>query len=122
MSFAFRIILFVIIGCVVGAASSAGLEQESLLTPPKKGKSSNDWLSHGLTLTNSRNLNDVTNSNPINSHTVKLLQSAWVFSTGAGSYNSATPALKGDVLYECSFDGSLYAINKFTGALIWKVR
>ena len=79
-----------------------------------------DWPTHGLTISNKRNVNDITESNPIDSNSVKSLKSAWNFTTSGPS--SATPAIKGVALYECCFDGNLYAINKKTGAHIWTVQ
>lgn len=54
---------------------------------------------------------------PINTSNVGALTPAWVFTTG-GSV-SATPTVAGDAVYFPDWAGNLYAVNRFTGQLIW---
>jgi polyvinyl alcohol dehydrogenase (cytochrome) len=54
---------------------------------------------------------------PISVSNVGTLTQAWVFTTG-GSV-SATPTVAGDAVYFPDWAGNLYAVNRFTGQLIW---
>ncbi|XP_073130822.1 uncharacterized protein [Henckelia pumila] len=78
-------------------------------------KSSAEWFNHGRDITNRRNAVDEVIINPI---TVKGLQLRWRFD--AGFDISATPAVANGVVYFPSWNGNLYAVNAFTGALVWK--
>jgi len=53
----------------------------------------------------------------INASNVGKLTLAWVFTTG-GSV-SATPTVDGNAMYFPDWAGNLYAVNRYTGQLIW---
>ncbi|CAK7343510.1 unnamed protein product [Dovyalis caffra] len=73
------------------------------------------WLNHGADISNTRSANGEV---LINRLTVKKLRLKWTFF--AGKDISATPAVANGVVYFPSWNGYLYAINAFNGALIWK--
>ncbi|XP_075484635.1 uncharacterized protein LOC142524502 [Primulina tabacum] len=79
-------------------------------------KSSAEWYNHGRDITNRRNAIDEVIINPI---TVKgLLKLRWLFN--AGFDITATPAVANGVVYFPSWNGNLYAVNAFSGALTWQ--
>ncbi|KAJ7953774.1 Polyvinylalcohol dehydrogenase [Quillaja saponaria] len=73
------------------------------------------WLNHGGEIGNQRNAFGEVLINPI---TARNLQLRWKFH--AGKDISATPAVANGVVYFPSWNGNLYAVNAFNGALIWK--
>ncbi|KAL5553923.1 hypothetical protein UlMin_041324 [Ulmus minor] len=74
------------------------------------------WLNHGSDITNDRNANDEVLINP---RTVSSrLHLRWKFI--AGKDITATPAIADGVVYFPSWNGNLYAVNAFNGALLWK--
>ena len=74
-----------------------------------------DWPTAGHDLNNSRYQAAETQ---ISAKTVGGLQLKWAFST-AGDV-TANPAVDGDTLYFPDSAGFLYAVNKNSGALVWK--
>ncbi|KAJ0432820.1 putative polyvinyl alcohol dehydrogenase (cytochrome) [Helianthus annuus] len=76
---------------------------------------STDWLNHGGDLGNRR---FAASEYLINPSTVRNLRLRWKFFTGRDI--SATPAVAGGVVYFPSWNGYLYAVNAFTGGLIWQ--
>ncbi|XP_076907637.1 uncharacterized protein LOC143564161 [Bidens hawaiensis] len=73
------------------------------------------WLNHGGDIGNRRFASDEFIINPSTVHKLKL---KWKFFTGRDI--SATPAVANGVVYFPSWNGFLYAVNAFTGALIWQ--
>uniref|UniRef100_A0A6N2K8Z8 Pyrrolo-quinoline quinone repeat domain-containing protein n=1 Tax=Salix viminalis TaxID=40686 RepID=A0A6N2K8Z8_SALVM len=73
------------------------------------------WLNHGADISNTRSAKGEVR---INRLTVKNLRLKWTFF--AGKDISATPAIANGVVYFPSWNGFLYAVNAFDGALIWK--
>ncbi|KAJ6871717.1 hypothetical protein NC652_037162 [Populus alba x Populus x berolinensis] len=73
------------------------------------------WLNHGADIRNTRSAKGEV---LINRLTVKNLRLKWTFF--AGKDISATPAIANGVVYFPSWNGFLYAVNAFNGALIWK--
>ncbi|KAH8484688.1 hypothetical protein H0E87_026443 [Populus deltoides] len=73
------------------------------------------WLNHGADISNTRSAKGEV---LINRLTVKNLRLKWTFF--AGKDISATPAIANGVVYFPSWNGFLYAVNAFNGALIWK--
>lgn len=73
------------------------------------------WLNHGAGITNSRS---ATGEVAINRVTVSNLRQRWTFQ--AGRDISATPAIANGIVYFPSWNGNLYAVNAFTGTLLWK--
>ncbi|CAK7343506.1 unnamed protein product [Dovyalis caffra] len=73
------------------------------------------WLNHGADISNTRSASGEV---LINRLTVKNLHLKWAFF--AGKDISATPAIAKGVVYFPSWNGYLYAVNAFNGALIWK--
>ncbi|PKH47999.1 hypothetical protein CRG98_050381, partial [Punica granatum] len=73
-----------------------------------------EWLNHGADITNSRSVMD----QKISPRTVSNLRLRWKFFTGRDT--SATPAVADGVVYVPSWNGFLYAVNAFTGKLLWK--
>ncbi|KAL3731721.1 hypothetical protein ACJRO7_028582 [Eucalyptus globulus] len=73
------------------------------------------WLNHGGDLRNTRNAREEMLISP---STVSGLQLRWKFF--AGKDISATPAIANGVVYFPSWNGYLYAVNAFTGGLIWQ--
>ncbi|KAL5697955.1 hypothetical protein ACHQM5_029050 [Ranunculus cassubicifolius] len=71
------------------------------------------WLNHGGDLLNQR-YEPVSLINP---STVSRLKLKWNFT--AGRDISATPAIYGGVIFFPSWNGHLYAVNAFSGRLIW---
>ncbi|XP_042756116.1 uncharacterized protein LOC111891126 [Lactuca sativa] len=76
---------------------------------------STDWVNHGGGIDNRRFATDEFQINPSTVHKLRL---RWKFFTGKDI--SATPAIAGGVVYFPSWNGFLYAVNAFTGALIWQ--
>ncbi|KAK4429964.1 hypothetical protein Salat_1297100 [Sesamum alatum] len=74
------------------------------------------WLTHGRDITNRRNAIGGT-INPI-SVKLGLLRQKWKFL--AGFDITATPAVADGVVYFPSWNGNLYAVCAWSGALIWK--
>ena len=74
--------------------------------------SAQDWPMYGNDLKHS-----FTNASMINASNVVTLTPAWSFTTGDAV--SATPAVVGGVVYVGSWDGSFYALDSASGALIW---
>lgn len=72
-----------------------------------------DWPMIGQNLSGTR-YQPTTSINPSNAGT---LRPAWVFATG-GSV-SATPTVAGNAVYFPDWAGNLYAVNRYTGQLIW---
>ncbi|XP_015894914.3 uncharacterized protein LOC107428835 [Ziziphus jujuba] len=75
----------------------------------------NIWPNHGSDLRNTRNANGEVRINP---RSVSNLRLRWKFF--AGKDISATPSVADGVIYFPSWNGNLYAVNAFNGALIWK--
>nr|WET52740.1 oxidoreductase 12 [Callicarpa americana] len=75
-----------------------------------------EWLTHGGDITNRRNAIGGT-INPI-SVRLGLLRQRWKFL--AGFDITATPSVADGVVYFPSWNGNLYAVNAFNGALIWQ--
>ncbi|TYI29773.1 hypothetical protein ES332_A05G341000v1 [Gossypium tomentosum] len=73
------------------------------------------WINHGGDLTNRRYAAGEILLNPL---TVRNLALRWSFF--AGKDISATPAVANGVVYFPSWNGYLYAVNAFNGALIWR--
>ncbi|KAM5567146.1 hypothetical protein ABKV19_015318 [Rosa sericea] len=73
------------------------------------------WLNHGGDNSNRRYANGELLINP---RTVLKMQQKWSFF--AGKDITATPAVADGRVYFPSWNGFLYAVNAFTGALIWK--
>ncbi|KDO82850.1 hypothetical protein CISIN_1g039692mg, partial [Citrus sinensis] len=73
------------------------------------------WLNHGGDLNNRRYAYGEVLINPV---TVRNLRLRWSFY--AGKDISATPAVANGVVYFPSWNGYLYAVNAFNGALIWE--
>ncbi|KAJ4838500.1 hypothetical protein Tsubulata_044537 [Turnera subulata] len=73
------------------------------------------WLNHGADIRNTRSAKGELK---INRFTVKNLRLRWTFF--AGRDISATPAIANGVAYFPSWNGYLYAVNAFSGTLIWK--
>ncbi|KAA8533005.1 hypothetical protein F0562_032878 [Nyssa sinensis] len=74
-----------------------------------------EWLNHGGDICNRRYSIEELLINPL---TVRNLRLKWKFF--AGKDISATPAVANGVVYFPSWNGYLYAVNAFNGALIWK--
>jgi polyvinyl alcohol dehydrogenase (cytochrome) len=74
-----------------------------------------DWPSAGLDLKNSRYQSA---EKKISTRTVGALQLRWAFVTDGDV--TANPTVDGDRVYFPDSAGSLYAVNRSTGALIWK--
>ncbi|KAK2983148.1 hypothetical protein RJ640_007824 [Escallonia rubra] len=74
-----------------------------------------EWYNHGGDLTNSRYAKGELLINP---RTIQKLKLKWKFFTGKDI--SATPAIANGVVYFPAWNGFLYAVNAFNGALIWK--
>lgn len=72
-------------------------------------------MNHGGGIDNRRFATDEFQINPSTVHKLRL---RWKFFTGKDI--SATPAIAGGVVYFPSWNGFLYAVNAFTGALIWQ--
>ena len=81
--------------------------------PVRANSHDSDWPMIGQNLSGTRN-QPITSINVSN---VASLTTAWVFTTG-GSV-SATPVVSGDAAYFPDWAGNLYAVNRFTGQLIW---
>ncbi|KAM0058795.1 putative alcohol dehydrogenase (cytochrome c) [Helianthus debilis subsp. tardiflorus] len=73
------------------------------------------WLNHGGDLGNRR---FAASEYLINPSTVRNLRLRWKFFTGRDI--SATPAVAGGIVYFPSWNGNMYAVNAFTGDLIWQ--
>ncbi|XP_048134980.1 polyvinylalcohol dehydrogenase-like [Rhodamnia argentea] len=73
------------------------------------------WLNHGGDLSNTRGAREEMLISP---WTVRFLRLRWKFS--AGKDISATPATANGVVYFPSWNGYLYAVNAFSGSLIWQ--
>lgn len=73
------------------------------------------WPSAGHDLKNSRHQ---TGEHRINAQTVGGLALKWTFNTDGDV--TANPAVEGDFLYFPDSTGSLYKLNKHSGALVWK--
>src|SRR2546422_786389 len=76
-----------------------------------------DWSSYGFDLTQTR-------FNPeeglINAATVSQLDVQWFFSTGSGmAFVSATPSVVGGVVYVGAWNGTMYALDAFSGQPLW---
>ncbi|KVH96141.1 Pyrrolo-quinoline quinone beta-propeller repeat-containing protein [Cynara cardunculus var. scolymus] len=74
-----------------------------------------EWVNHGGDIANRRYAADEFLINPSTVHKLRL---RWRFFTGNDI--SATPAVANGVVYFPSWNGFLYAVNAFNGALIWK--
>jgi polyvinyl alcohol dehydrogenase (cytochrome) len=76
-----------------------------------------DWPSYGFDLTQTR-------FNPeeglINTATVSQLDVQWFFSTGSGTaFVSATPSVVDGVVYVGAWNGTMYALDAFSGQPLW---
>jgi polyvinyl alcohol dehydrogenase (cytochrome) len=76
-----------------------------------------DWPTYGFDLTRNR-------FNPqeglINSSTVSRLKVRWFFSTGSGTGAvSASPSVVEGVVYVGSWNGTMYALDAFSGQALW---
>ena len=76
----------------------------------------NGWPSAGQNIANTRYQNQ---SGGISVQTVGGLAQKWVFTTGGDV--SATPAVDEGTVYFPDWAGNLYAVDRKTGALVWKV-
>jgi polyvinyl alcohol dehydrogenase (cytochrome) len=74
-----------------------------------------DWLSAGRDLKNSRYQTD---EKKLTANNVGALSLRWSFSTDGDV--TANPAIDADHLYFPDSAGSLYKVNRLTGALVWK--
>lgn len=74
-----------------------------------------NWLNHGGDITNRRY---AAGEFKISPKTAPNLRLRWKFF--AGNDITATPAVYKGVLYFPSWNGNLYAVNAYNGALIWK--
>ncbi|XP_050225799.1 uncharacterized protein LOC126675234 [Mercurialis annua] len=74
-----------------------------------------NWLNHGADMSNTRNAKGEV---LINRFSVQNLRLKWSFF--AGKDISATPAIADHTIYFPSWNGYVYAVNAFNGALIWK--
>ncbi|KAL8090456.1 hypothetical protein AgCh_039785 [Apium graveolens] len=74
------------------------------------------WLTHGGDITNSRYARGEVLINPTNIRNNRL-QLRWRFFTGSDV--TATPAIADEIVYFPAWNGNLYAVNAFTGALVW---
>ncbi|KAI7995672.1 Polyvinylalcohol dehydrogenase [Camellia lanceoleosa] len=74
-----------------------------------------EWCNHGGDIGNTRYAKEELLINP---KTVPKLHLRWKFF--AGKDISATPAVANGVVYFPSWNGYVYAVNAFNGALIWK--
>ncbi|KAL1804362.1 hypothetical protein ACET3Z_033009 [Daucus carota] len=74
-----------------------------------------EWYNHGGDISNSRS---AVGEFKISRKTVKNLHLRWKFFVGNDI--SATPAIANGVVYVPSWNGYLYALNAFTGDLVWK--
>lgn len=72
------------------------------------------WRLMGQNLSNSRSQ---PNEHKITPATAASLQTKWVFTTGSDV--SATPTVVGDAVYVPDWSGSLYAVKKQDGRLLW---
>jgi polyvinyl alcohol dehydrogenase (cytochrome) len=79
------------------------------------GAAAADWPSAGLDLMNSRYQDQERKISP---RTVGSLQLRWALPTDGDV--TANPAIDGNFLYFPDSAGSLYKVNKATGALVWK--
>src|SRR5438093_9008708 len=76
-----------------------------------------DWSSYGFDLTRNR-------FNPeeglINAATVSQLDVQWFFSTGSGTaFVSASPSVVDGVVYVGAWNGTMYALDAFSGQPLW---
>ena len=76
-----------------------------------------DWPTYGFDLTRNR-------FNPqeglINADTVSQLDVRWFFSTGSGTaFVSASPSVVEGVVYVGSWNGTMYALDAFSGQTLW---
>ncbi|KAL6187665.1 hypothetical protein ACLB2K_039061 [Fragaria x ananassa] len=91
-------------------------EKESTRKRRKSGcRRSDEWLNHGGDNSNRRYADGEVLINP---RTVLNMRQKWSFF--AGKDITATPAVADGRVYFPSWNGFLYAVNAFTGALIWK--
>ena len=95
------------------ALALTGLAGVSSVTWAGQG---NDWNFSGGDRENTRSQ---PSENKLSVANVGGLEPKWVFTT-AGDV-SATPAVDGDTVYFPDWAGNLYAVDKRTGALKWKV-
>ncbi|XP_016647415.1 PREDICTED: polyvinylalcohol dehydrogenase-like isoform X2 [Prunus mume] len=86
-----------------------------MMTSWSEGSFLNTWTNHGGDITNRRNaVGEVL----INPRTVLNMRLRWSFF--AGKDISATPAVADGRVYFPSWNGYLYAVDAFTGRLIWQ--
>jgi polyvinyl alcohol dehydrogenase (cytochrome) len=76
-----------------------------------------DWTTYGFDLTRNR-------FNPqeglINAATVSQLDVQWFFSTGSGTaFVSASPSVVDGVVYVGAWNGTMYALDAFSGQPLW---
>jgi polyvinyl alcohol dehydrogenase (cytochrome) len=88
----------------------AGLSAQSQSDLPRSG----EWRIAGQNLNNSWSQPAEHSISPAN---VKELRPKWVFTTGGDV--SATPTVDGDAVYFPDWGGSLFAVKKTSGRLIW---
>jgi polyvinyl alcohol dehydrogenase (cytochrome) len=88
----------------------AGLSAQSQSDLPRSG----EWRIAGQNLNNSWSQPAEHSISPAN---VKELKPKWVFTTGGDV--SATPTVDGDAVYFPDWGGSLFAVKKNSGRLIW---
>ncbi|RVW82346.1 Polyvinylalcohol dehydrogenase [Vitis vinifera] len=74
------------------------------------------WFNHGGDLSNSRSRS--IEEPLINPLLISKLRLKWKFFTGDDT--TATPAVAHGVVYFPSWNGYLYAVNAFSGALVWR--
>src|SRR3981081_3477215 len=88
----------------------AGLSAQSQSDLSRSGQ----WRIAGQNLNNTWSQSA---EHPISPANVKELKPKWVFTTGGDV--SATPTVDGDAVYFPDWGGSLFAVNKDRGRLIW---
>jgi polyvinyl alcohol dehydrogenase (cytochrome) len=74
-----------------------------------------NWVSAGGDIRNTRSQSS---ESKLTVDNVAGLRTSWAFTTGGDV--SATPAVDGNAVYVPDWAGNLYAVNRNTGALIWK--
>ena len=98
---------------VAAAAVTAALSL-TVASPALAGGTSG-WTTGGYDLANSRNNSK---ERVLNAANVAGLHAKWAFTTGGDV--SATPAVDDNLVFFPDTAGSVYAVNKVTGALVWR--